>query len=64
MNRKEIMLNKRNTTISQQEAERDAVSPEEIYVRHLDDRSLPALQVLAEQQLGLAAEIPGPVFIP
>jgi hypothetical protein len=57
-------LDTKRITVSQQVDERDVVSHEDVYVRHVDDRSLPALQVLAEQMLGLVAEVPGPVFIP
>jgi hypothetical protein len=51
-------------TISQQSAGGDVESHEDAFIRQVDDRTLPALQVLAEQQLGLADEIPGPLFIP
>jgi hypothetical protein len=42
----------------------DVESRRDVFVRQVDDRALPALQVLAEQQLGLAGEIPRPLFIP
>ena len=51
-------------TISQQSTAGDVESHEDVFIRQVDDRTLPALQVLAEQQLGLADEIPGPLFIP
>lgn len=52
------------TMISQQTAQVDVGSHEDVFVRQVDDRALPALQVLAEQQLALACEIPVPIFIP
>jgi hypothetical protein len=57
-------LDTQRTTVSQPPAERDVESREDVFVRHVDDRALPALQVLAEQQLGLTGEIPGLLFIP
>jgi hypothetical protein len=57
-------LDTQGITISRQAAQFDMESPEEVFVRQVEDRALPALQVLAEQQLGLAGEIPGRLFIP
>ena len=51
-------------TITQQAAERDVEEHEDHFVRQVDDRALPAPQVLAEQQIGIAGKIPGPLFIP
>jgi hypothetical protein len=57
-------LDTNRTTISQQAAQVDLERQEDIFVRQVDDRALPALQVLAEQQLVLAREVSGPIFIP
>jgi hypothetical protein len=50
--------------MSQQTAQVDVERSEDIFVRQVDDRALPALQVLAEQRLVLAREVAGPIFIP
>jgi hypothetical protein len=57
-------LDTNRTTISQQAAQVDLERQDDIFVRQVDDRALPALQVLAEQQLVLAREVSGPIFIP
>jgi hypothetical protein len=62
--RKERRLDTNSTTISQQTAQVDVERSEDIFVRQVDDRALPALQVLAEQRLVLAREVAGPIFIP
>lgn len=51
------------STNSQQSTGGGVESHEEIFIRQVDDRALPALQVLAEQ-LESAGVIPGPLFIP
>lgn len=51
-------------TISQRAAEVDVERQEDVFVRQVDDRALPAVQVLAEQRLAPAREVAGPVFIP
>jgi hypothetical protein len=57
-------LDTKRITSSQQASQVEVESHGDVFVRQVDDRALPALQVLAEQQLGLAGEIPGPRFIP
>lgn len=53
-----------STMIFQQADQFDVESQENVFVRQVDDRARPALQVLAEQKLVLAREVPGPIFIP
>lgn len=62
--RKETSLDTNSTTISQQTAQVDVERKEDVFVRQVEDRALPALQVLAEQRLVLAREVPGLIFIP
>jgi len=52
------------TKISQQTVERDQEIRDDVFVRQVDDRALPAPQVLAEQQAGMSGRILGPLFIP
>jgi hypothetical protein len=57
-------LDTNSTTISQQADQIDVTSQQDVFVRQVNDRALPALQVLAEQRLVLAREAPGLIFIP
>lgn len=57
-------MDTKRTASARQAAEPDVESHKDVFVRNVDDRALPALQVLIEQQLELAGEIPGPLFIP
>lgn len=36
----------------------------EVFVRQVEDRSLPALQVLSEQQATVDVEVPSRLFVP
>jgi hypothetical protein len=50
-------LDTNRATNPQQAAPVELESHEDVFVRQVDDRALPALQVLAEQRLVLACEV-------